>query len=178
MLHLDQFINKQKDEKVIFFLRRHPIVFFGTTLFILFLIFIPFILYFMIEGGLPSLLSGPVSRPILLLAVSSYELLMWLFLFTQFVDYYLDVWAITTERILNVEQQGLFSRTVSELDMAKVQDVTSEIKGIIPSIFNYGTVYIQTAGETKRFTFEQVPQPHKVRMSVLELVEKDRPVSV
>jgi uncharacterized membrane protein YdbT with pleckstrin-like domain len=81
---------------------------------------------------------------------------------------------VTNDRILNIEQQGLFSRTVSELDLINIQDVTSEVKGIIPTIFNYGTVHVQTAGEAARFVFEQVPAPERIRQRILEMVTEDK----
>jgi hypothetical protein len=141
---------------------------------ILFLASVPFVGYFAIMQLMPALLVGPVSRPLLTLAASAYLIVVWHFLIEKFVDYYLDMWIVTTGKVLNIEQHGLFSRTVSELDLTTVQDVTSEIKGLIPTILNYGYVYIQTAGKEERFIFEQVPHPDKVRARLLELVEKDK----
>ena len=41
------------------------------------------------------------------------------------------MWIITNDRILDIEQHGLFARTVSELRLHRVQDVTAEIKALI-----------------------------------------------
>ncbi len=161
-------------EKVVFVLRRHMIVFLVEAVVILFLASVPFVAYFAIGALMPDLLVGPISRPLLILAASAYLIVVWHFLIEKFVDYYLDMWIVTTEKVLNIEQHGLFARTVSELDLSTVQDVTSEIKGIIPTLLNYGYVYIQTAGEKERFIFEQVSRPDKVRARLLELVEKDK----
>ena len=95
-------------------------------------------------------------------------------MFAAFLDYYLDTWIITNDRLLNIEQEGVFARTISELDLYKIQDATSEVKGILPSLFGYGNVHIQTAGETKRFELEQVPNPHEVRKLIMDLAEEDR----
>ncbi len=173
-MELELLINKKKDEKVIFYLRRHWLVFFGDILMVGVLAVVPYGAYFLIDKMWNTLLIGALSRPTLILLTSAYYLVIWLFFITTFVDYYLDAWIITDDRILNVEQHGLFSRTISELDLAKIQDVTSEVKGVIPSIFNYGQVFIQTAGETERFIFEQIPKPHDVRKTILQIVEDDR----
>jgi uncharacterized membrane protein YdbT with pleckstrin-like domain len=111
---------------------------------------------------------------VLALGVSIYYLSIWLFFFTSFADYYLDLWTVTNDRIVSIDQQGLFARTISELDLYKIQDVTSETKGFFPSIFNYGNVYIQTAAEKERFLFKQVPNPNEIRQKVIELMEEDR----
>lgn len=173
-MEIELLINKKKDEKVLFYLRRHWLVFLGDILMVAVLAVVPMGAYFLIDKMWNALLIGALSRPTLILLTSAYYLVIWLFFITTFVDYYLDAWIITDDRILNVEQHGLFSRTISELDLAKIQDVTSEVKGVIPSIFNYGQVYIQTAGETERFIFEQIPRAHEVRKSILQIVEDDR----
>jgi uncharacterized membrane protein YdbT with pleckstrin-like domain len=100
--------------------------------------------------------------------------MVWLFFIATVIDYYLDLWLVTNYRVVNVEQHSLFSRTISELDLAKVQDITSEIKGVIPSIFNFGDVHIQTAGEKERFIFEQVPHAHDIRKKILDLVQENQ----
>lgn len=112
--------------------------------------------------------------PAIVLGVSAYFLYIWLFFFFTFIDYYLDVWIITNERIINIEQEGFFSRTISDLRLFRVQDVTSEVKGVLPTMFGYGEVYVQTAGEQNRFNFEQVPNPDSIRDVIIRLAEVDR----
>ncbi|HSD11997.1 MAG TPA: PH domain-containing protein, partial [Patescibacteria group bacterium] len=112
--------------------------------------------------------------PILVLMTSAYYLMLWVFFITKFIDYYLDVYLVTSDRVLDVSQQGMFSRTVAELDLARVQDVTSEVKGVLRSLLNFGNVYIQTAGEKENFVFEDVSHPDDIRKRLLELVEADR----
>lgn len=112
--------------------------------------------------------------PILVLAASAYILFIWLFLFFSFIDYYLDIWIITNERIINVEQKGFFSRTISEQRLFRIQDVTSEVEGFAPTLFKYGNVYVQTAAEKDRFAFEQVPDPNGVRDTIIKLAEIER----
>lgn len=97
-----------------------------------------------------------------------------LFLFQTFMEYWLDIFIVTDKRILDINQTGLFNRTVSELRLYRTQDVTSEVKGFVQSMFNYGDVYVQTAGEMERFHFENVPDPNEVAKIILELAEEDR----
>jgi uncharacterized membrane protein YdbT with pleckstrin-like domain len=84
----------------------------------------------------------------------------------------LDVWIVTGSRIVNIEQVALFSRNISELKHNKIQDVTSEVKGIIPTLFNYGDVYIQTAGNKQRFVFKQISDPTNTRNIIMQLQKK------
>jgi len=165
----------QKDyEKIIYHLRRHPVIFLKDFLFFLGLAIVPLIFYIFLANSFVALLESSLARLILAILASIYYLSIVLINFTQFVDYYLDNWIATNDRILNIEQHALFGRTMSELDLYNIQDVTSEIKGILPTLFNYGNVHVQTAGEKTRFIFESVPNPHEIRDRLLDLAEDDR----
>jgi len=173
-MNIDELIHKKPDEKVVFFLRRHVIVFIGGMLMIFFLMLVPIGAWLMFNAVWPQLLDGQFVGPALKLAASAYYFWIWLFMFSNFVDYYLDAWVVTNDRILNIEQEGLFNRTVSELDLLNIQDITSEIHGVLPFFFGYGDVQIQTAAEQGRFVFEQIPKPEEVRKRILTLVEEEQ----
>jgi uncharacterized membrane protein YdbT with pleckstrin-like domain len=171
---LSELINLQPDEKVVLKLRRHILIFVGQGLMVGALALVPFGSGWLVAQIRPEYLTGTVSRTLLLLLASAYYLNIWLFALAVFADYYLDAWIVTDQRILDIKQQGLFARTMAELELDRIQDITSDIKGIVPSIFNYGNVHIQTAGEQERFLFEQVPDAHRVRQQLMDLVEKHR----
>jgi uncharacterized membrane protein YdbT with pleckstrin-like domain len=96
-------------------------------------------------------------------------LFIWIYALFLWIDYYFDVWVVTDRRIINIEQKGLFARDVSELNLERIQDVTTEVHGFIPTMFNYGDVYIQTAGEKERFEFSKVPNPYGVKDTIMHL---------
>lgn len=104
---------------------------------------------------------------------SSCALALWIFAFLIWIDYYFDVWVVTTERIVNIEQKGMFSRTISELSYGKIQDVTTEVIGFLPSMLNYGNVYVQTAAETERFMFRTVSDPYTIKNIITAQQEKN-----
>lgn len=174
MFDLHHLPNPVPDEELVFFLRRHPITLAGLVLGYILIIVLPFGIWSFLSNFQPALIESEVSRTILLLGMSAFFLYAWLFLFQAFLDYYLDTWIVTTKRILNIEQTGLFGRTVSELRLYRIQDVTAVVNGIGATFFNYGNVEIQTAAEHTRFLFEQVGNPNKIAKVILELSEKDR----
>lgn len=98
-------------------------------------------------------------------------LFIWFFGFFIWIDYWFDIWIVTNQRIVNIEQRALFVREISELHLERVQDVTSEITGLIPSILNYGDVVVQTAGEQKYFRFRRVPDPNGIKDAIMRLVK-------
>lgn len=97
---------------------------------------------------------------------------IWLLFFVLWIDYYFDVWIVTNKRVVDIKQGGLFTRNVSELELENIQDITTEVRGVIPTFLNYGDVFIQTAAEKIRFIFHNVPDPYKVKDLIMNLQEK------
>lgn len=166
---------KQKSyEKIRYLLRRDVVTFVPYILFLLILLAMAIGLYYLLKTIFPILFINNISRAVLILLGSVYTLSVWLFFFTAFVNYYLDMWIVTNDRIIDIRQHGLFARTIAELDLFRVQDATSECKGLFATSFDYGNVYIQTAGEQQRFIFHNIPNPHFVREEIIRLADEDR----
>lgn len=99
-------------------------------------------------------------------------LFIWIYGFVIWFDYYLDIWIITTHRVVNVEQKGLFSRQVSELKYNQIQDVSTDVKGFFPTILNFGDLTVQTAAEQSRFLFRSVGNPYKIKSYIMHLQKR------
>jgi uncharacterized membrane protein YdbT with pleckstrin-like domain len=115
--------------------------------------------------------SGSFLR-LLLFAESLFAIFIWIYGFFVWIDYYFDIWVITNERIINIEQKGLFVRSLSEVKFEKIQDVTVEVTGFIPTILNYGDVFVQTAAEKERFVFRQIANPYETKDLIMNLQKK------
>jgi uncharacterized membrane protein YdbT with pleckstrin-like domain len=121
----------------------------------------------------PNWLGSEMSRFILFIQ-NSLVLMVWLYAFLIWIDYFFDVWIITNERVINIEQKGLFVRAVSELKFSRIQDVTSEVSGMLPTILNFGDVKVQTASEEDFFLFRRVPDPYHVKDIIMERLRTER----
>lgn len=75
---------------------------------------------------------------------------------------------VSDKNVTQVLQIGLFNRKVSELSMANVEDVTAQQSGIFPTLFNYGTLRIETAGEQNNFVFIYCPNPNAYAKAILD----------
>jgi uncharacterized membrane protein YdbT with pleckstrin-like domain len=74
----------------------------------------------------------------------------------------------TNLHLIEVEQVGLFGNTVSQVSFSRVQDVTGNKAGFFPTIFNYGDVEIQSAGEQEKFVFHYASHPDQVADDALK----------
>lgn len=156
------------------FLRRHWLAVLRLFFFALLASVAPLLITWLLGQTMPSLLYSTEGSAIGSVFLSIFYLSIVTFFFQEFIDYYLDVWIVTTERIINIEQHGLFNRVASEMHIALVQDVTAEVQGAVATFLDYGQVHIQSAGETKRFHFKNVSHPEQIRNTILRLAEEDR----
>ncbi|MDO8584233.1 MAG: PH domain-containing protein [bacterium] len=174
MLNLKQLPNCQPDEKIAFLLRRHPVTLAGLVFSYLAILAIPIFAFWYLRAFQPEIVSHSFWQPVLMLCGSILFLFIWLFLFHSWMDYHLDVWVVTSARIMNIKQTGLFSRRVSELRLYRVQDVTASVTGALHTLFDYGDIEIQSAGEHDNFFVGNIPHPNNVTKTILELAEIDR----
>ncbi len=148
-------------ERVITIVRHHWFVLFREVIGIGILFILPFFLIPLAfamsvqNGTLPPLPGGVV-----LFFASMWTLMMWHILFAKWTDYYYDIWVITNWRIVDIDQKGFFNRTVATLlTLDHIEDVETQVSGIIGSIFNFGTIQVQTAASEREFLMQEVPNP-------------------
>lgn len=173
-MHLSYFVHQKSYEKIEYMLRRHWITFIPVIFNFLIMALVPVAVYFVIQKLFPDLLGGPISYPLTVLFGSVYALFTLLFFYAQFIDFYLDLWVVTNDRIIDIEQKGLFSRQITELELFQIQDVTSHVQGFFPTIFHYGEVMVTTSSSTQTIIFHQVPHPDHIRKELIRLAEGDR----
>ena len=173
-MNLRHLPNQQANEHVEAFLRRHWIEIVQIVAFFFLAVSIPVCALFVFWSDVGPYIDHPIIGPVLVMAGSFYYLAIWLVFLFEYTDYYLDTWIVTNERIINIEQLGLFKRVASELHLVSIQDATSEVKGILHTFLDYGDVHIQTAAEKSRFVFKDVSHPEAMKNLILRLVELDK----
>lgn len=161
-------------EKIMIVARRHWFIFIVKLFLNVVLLAVPLPLLWYGTTYFAAIFSGTFIFPFIVVFLTIYYLAMWLVFFLTFIDLYLDVWIITNKRIINIEQFGLFSRTESEHQLSVIQDISTEVHGVFPTIFNYGDLHIQTAGESQRVTFKQIPEPYYVKKIISDMIERKK----
>ena len=159
-------------EKVVYEIRRHWYVLVVESITLALFLFIPWLVFLGLDVVGVSLTAKEIA--FFAFVVLTWFFVSWLSFMVIWTNYYLDVWIVTNMRIIDIEQYSLFSRDVSEFRLDRIQDVTIEVKGILPTLLRFGNVDVQTAGETYEFQIKSVPNPYEVRDIIIR--EHDRAV--
>lgn len=88
-----------------------------------------------------------------------------------FVKWFYNVNIITDKRVIDLDFTSVVSHSLSEARLDKIEDVTHKQLGALGSIFDIGTVYIQTAGATAEIEFDNIPRPREVQDILYDLLE-------
>lgn len=97
------------------------------------------------------------SEVLIYLLLIMFWMIFLLFLYVNWFDHELDLFIITNNRIIWIEQVSLLNRTVSECSLSQVQEVWSQTQGFFANILNYWKITIQTAWNVSNFIMEFAP---------------------
>lgn len=78
---------------------------------------------------------------------------------------------ITNQKLAEVTYVSLLNRRIVQLGIGNVEDVTIVQKGVLPHLFKYGSLLVETAGETKNPDFTYVPNPHYYSQIIIQAHE-------
>jgi hypothetical protein len=163
-------------EHVVLQLRKHWFLFLTELL--------PYAIMLVIPFALPKLLllapplapyaglfdfSAPLSRA----ALGVWLLVVWTGAWGAFTKYFLNCWVLTSQRIVNIKQRRFFSREVSSLFLSRIQDVTTDVSGVLSSLLGIGTIKAQTAAEDVEFVMKGIPRPEEMRNLILKYVPEE-----
>ncbi len=156
------FVNKDPDEKVVLFLRKHPITNLKWVVPSFFMIILP---PFVSAMSILEFLPGDY----LFLAYVSWYMITVAYIFEHFLNWFFSVNIVTDERLFDVDFYHLIYRKITDANIDQIQDVTVQIGGGFRTMFNFGDVIIQTAAEIPEIEFEAVPMPDRVAKILREL---------
>ncbi|HYC80055.1 MAG TPA: hypothetical protein VEC17_03440 [Candidatus Binatia bacterium] len=165
------FPGQQADEKIFLVIREHWSVLFAKLALWFLMLFLYLGFDYVSLYYAPQFIS-PTYLPLVDVLKVIFVMFLALGLFIILTLYYLHSHIITNERIVTIEQKSLTHHTISELHLNQIQDVTAEVHGLPENLLDFGDVYIQTAGETERFLFHNIPNPVKVTKLVIDLYEQ------
>ncbi len=150
------------NESILLVLRAHPITQISWILntFFLFLLFI--VLNFLFFSFLSF-------RQILFINLFGIVVLL-SYIWFNFLNWFFNVGVITNQRIVDIDFASVIYKEVTETRLDKVEDITSKSGGYFESFFDYGDVFVQTAGKEAFIEFMNVPKPSDAVRIISELI--------
>lgn len=159
------FETRENEEKIILFLRAHPITNTGWIIITVLLFFVP--------GVAQSLgIFGQLPPGFGLIISLSWYLVTMAYALENFLSWYFNVYFVTTLRVLDVDFYNLIYKQVSDANIDKIQDVSYNMGGVARTFFNFGNVFIQTAADVQEFNFLAIPHPDKVAKIIEDMITK------
>lgn len=76
---------------------------------------------------------------------------------------------VTNQRVIKIDQNSLFSRLISEAEIDRIQEISTEISGPIHTLLNFGTIKIQTASNTGMMDLDDVPDPYNMQQEIVRI---------
>lgn len=160
------FHGQESKEDVILLVRRHPIVLLPQLLLSIVLLSSPFLVFPILKTVLG------INNVALWMGVS---ILFVILAITVVIDTYFKwfytVNIITDERVLDVNFNNILYHQFVDAQLEKIEEVSHKPVGIFSSIFDYGDVFIQTAGAKPEIVFNSVPRPRDVHDTLSDLLE-------
>jgi hypothetical protein len=157
----DHFEGQEPGEEVILLLRQHSF----TIMYPIGFIFLFALAPLVVRATLP------VGTAAFYFITSLYYMWLWVVLFYRLTLYALNTVIVTDRRIINNEQQGFFKRKVSELHSYRVQDISVHVHGLLPTVFDFGDIVVQTASAEREFSFSKIGDPERVKDKIMQVVD-------
>ncbi len=128
-----QFEGQHEDEEVLFVFRHHIVKIRKAF----YMMAIPFLI-----SSIPVLV-WPDNLNNIWWAAGGLSLGLLLF-FYQWIGWYFSLFIVTNQRLRQITQKGFFNRSVIDLGLSKIQNISYNVPGLSGTMFGFGTLVVQT----------------------------------
>lgn len=149
-----KFESQMANEPVLLLLRAHPV----TQVPWLINGFLLFVLLVLLNQLFSSALT---SAQVLYINISAVVFIFGYYWF-KFLSYFFNAGIITPLRVVDIDFHAVIYKEVTEAQLKNVEDITAKSGGYAASLFNFGDVFVQTAGSLVNIEFHRIPRPGDV----------------
>jgi len=159
-----KFETYEPGEKIILLLRAHPFTQLSWILYSVFSLILIFVVNIIISSFFA------ISQLFLLNCFMAVFLLS--FIWFNLLNWYFNVGIVTNRRVIDIDFYAVLYREITVARLDKIQDITVKSGGYFEAFFNYGTIFIQTAGTEANIEFADIPRPAEVVQMIEKLLTK------
>lgn len=80
---------------------------------------------------------------------------------------------VTNKQIIDIDFNALTFRNVTRTELNHVEDISVKVSGFASSIFNYGNLFVQTAGSEINTEFMQIPDPARAAHIIQDILKEN-----
>ena len=154
------FKDQKPDEKILIFMRRHPITNVPWIVLTILFLFFPFLVNYSFRIVNINYSLFPVRFIIFILIF--YYLIVLGFAFANFVSWFYNIGIITQKRIIDINFSNLSQITAAATVITEVEEVKFYQPGIFASVFDYGSVHARTLAGKDDLVYTNVPHPARI----------------
>ena len=166
------FSDQRTDELIKLVLRKHPITNVPWIVLTILALFVPIGLHTLViqteiiptTNYLYELFSNAEISLIYVL----YYLAIFYFAFYNFLGWYFNVLIITNQRIVDLNYDPPFNRQMTQAQLEEVQDIRHTQRGTLAIAFNFGDIFIQTAGTKQNILLRRIPKPYQTHSIIID----------
>ncbi len=129
----EQFEGQHEGEDVLFVFRRHPVALRKGF----YLLLIPFVV-----ASLPFLIWSD-NFDLFWLSMGGFGLGLVLF-FYHWIGWYFSIFLVTNMRLRQVTQKGFFNKSVIDVGISKIQNISYNVPGFTAATLGFGNLVVQT----------------------------------
>lgn len=88
------------------------------------------------------------------------------------IDHLDDIYIVTDKRVVRREQTPFGKETRIEAPLRAIQNIQESRTGVLASLYDFGDLLIETAGERGHIAFRDIPNPSNTREIIFEQRER------
>jgi len=159
-----KFDTQEEGEKVYLLLRSHPFTQIGWILSpILF-----FILFMVLNFFIKNIFNlGQIFIINLFFIVFIFS-----YIWFNILNWYFNVGIVTNKRIVDIDFYAILYKEITNAQLGNIEDITVRSGGYLESFFDYGSIFVQTAGTEANVEFMNVPHPSDASQVINKLLSK------
>lgn len=92
-----------------------------------------------------------------------WSILVILYAIQKYIIWLLNVYLLTTRRLIKVHYKNLMNKKVTESPLDKILNISYVTKGFLASVLGFGDVEVQVAGLSDPLLLKHVSQPAQVK---------------
>ena len=166
------FQTQKPHETIILFLRSHFVTNLSWIIIGLMLISFPIIILMFIPKLGIDFLSSPSASRFTTVYALFYYLIVFSYIFISFLHWFYNVFIVSSQRVVDIDYSDIVVHNLAITNLSHIEDVNYTQSGFIPTLFNYGDLFVQTAGNEKNFEALSVPRPREATHIIGDLIEK------